>query len=469
MSTETAKPNYNALMTANADKKNMLVMLEHPQLRETIRQLLPSNVKEERFLNTFKAWIGNTMGDYQVANITRKVSVASMLGFLMVAARTGLEIGGIRGEIHAIPYGDKLTPVIGWRGLTTLAMRSGNYLHIYAELVYSKDTFRRTLGLDPNMIHELPKGADGIEITDPDARGSLVGAYAVAVPRDASVPPQFRPHFFMSIRELEDLRTKQLKNLKGDRAERSPWNTEFEAMCKKTVIRRLCNNQLELTPEDRRVLDIVDGAKTITATVKDFGTLKEITADNLPDLVVNVEEEDVEEPAAPAAKDGFKAALDRAASGKEQEPEPEKRKREPKQKAVVHDDRPAPEPPPDLNDDVPWDRPEKTAAPAPAPAEAPTGARGAREWESLPPEMQVHLLGNVLDAKAKISGTDRGAILKTMNTRANNEAWFLGDDARNQDEKETRLFALHTALQKIQDTSLFQQCYAELMGKTNGG
>lgn len=141
----------------------------------------------------------------------------SFLGALMTASQLGLEPGPL-GESYLVPYGNKVTFIPGYRGLIKLARNSGQLVDIWAEIVYANDTFKQTLGLHRDLVHEPAEGE----------RGKPIAAYAAAELKDGG-----RPFVVMTVAEIEAIRGRSRSGANG------PWKTDWNAMAKKTLIKQL--------------------------------------------------------------------------------------------------------------------------------------------------------------------------------------------------------------------------------------
>lgn len=144
---------------------------------------------------------------------------ASFLGAVMQSAQLGLEPGSALGQAYLVPYGNQCQLILGYRGMIDLARRSGQVLSLNAYAVREGDDFNFQLGLKPD-IHHVPRlEADRI-------KKPITYVYAVATLKGGGY--QFE---VMSRAEVEAVRAKaKSKNI---------WNSYFEEMAKKTVIRRL--------------------------------------------------------------------------------------------------------------------------------------------------------------------------------------------------------------------------------------
>lgn len=100
---------------------------------------------------------------------------SSMLASVLAGAEIGLIPSDTSGEFYLIPrnmkqsdgrYKMTVTPLIGYKGLVAILLRSGDVTRVHAEVVYEGDVFEPTYGLEPNIIHkpnfESPRTADKI-------------------------------------------------------------------------------------------------------------------------------------------------------------------------------------------------------------------------------------------------------------------------------------------------------------------
>lgn len=137
---------------------------------------------------------------------------------VMQASHLGLEIGGALGQAYLVPFKGSVTMMPGYRGLLSLARRSGQVTSINAEIVYENDTFDLSLGIEITVLHKPFLKGD---------RGDPILAYMVAHFKDGG------HHFeWMTIEEVEKVRNR------SPAANSGPWITDYPQMVKKTVIRR---------------------------------------------------------------------------------------------------------------------------------------------------------------------------------------------------------------------------------------
>jgi len=146
----------------------------------------------------------------------------SLLGAIVQSAQLGLEPDGVTGFAYLVPYGRECTLIPGYKGLMNLARRSGEIGAIEARAVFQKDLFEFEFGLKPRLYHKPNMSGDS---------GDAIYYYAIAHFKDGSMP-QFE---VMTVEQINKIRDRS----RSAKAGFSPWKSDYDAMAKKTVIRRL--------------------------------------------------------------------------------------------------------------------------------------------------------------------------------------------------------------------------------------
>lgn len=148
----------------------------------------------------------------------------SVLGCLFQCAQLGLEPDGLLGHAYLIPFRDNknnrtiCTLIVGYKGLLKLARQSNEIQSISARVVYSKDEFEYEFGLEDKLVHKPTHDEDP---------GELTYAYAIFRYKGGGY------HFDVMNRvEIEAIRKRSKTGNNG------PWVTDYDEMCKKTVLRR---------------------------------------------------------------------------------------------------------------------------------------------------------------------------------------------------------------------------------------
>ena len=200
-------------------KKGGYTTIKHllEKMAPEIQKALPKHVDPDRIARIALTEVRKTPKLLQC-------SQASLLGAIMTSAQLGLEPGPT-GQCYLIPYYNKKLGSydcqfqIGYKGLLDLFYRADGSLNIDAHEVYENDDFEYEYGLNPVLRHK-PSLKN---------RGNPIAYYAVAHLKDGGYS-----FTVMSIEDVEKIR-KRSKSTGF-----SPWQTDYDEMAKKTVIKRLC-------------------------------------------------------------------------------------------------------------------------------------------------------------------------------------------------------------------------------------
>lgn len=178
-----------------------------------IQKALPSMVSSERFQRVaLTAFSNNTK--------LQQCDPMSFIAAMMQSAQLGLEPNTPLGQAYLIPYGKQVQFQIGYKGLLELAQRSGKIKTLYAHEVRENDTFDIDYGLNQTLTHKPLLKCD---------RGEVIGYYAVY-----HLDTGGNSFIFMTKDEVLEHAKRFSKTYSS-----GPWQTDFDAMAKKTVIKQL--------------------------------------------------------------------------------------------------------------------------------------------------------------------------------------------------------------------------------------
>ena len=223
------------------------------RMQTQIEKALPSVITPERFTRiALTAYSDNVK--------LQKCDANSFLGAMMQAAQLGVEPNTPLGQAYLIPYGNKVQFQLGYRGMIDLAYRSGEIQMIQAHEVCENDEFEYELGLEPKLRH-IPALKN---------RGEVILYYAVFKLINGGVGFEV-----MSKEDVEAFAKEKSKTYKD-----GPWKTDFDAMAKKTLVKRL----LKFAPVKS------DFARAVTADETIKSGISENMAD-LPDETVTIDAE----------------------------------------------------------------------------------------------------------------------------------------------------------------------------------
>ena len=220
---------------------------------------LPEHMRAERLVRIA------TTNIRQVPQLA-KCTPESFLGALFTAAQLGIE--PIAGRAYILPfYNSKKKPdgswhkvleaqfLIGYKGLAELFYRHEKAVMLNWGVVKAGDEFKYELGTEAYLKH-IPA----------QERGETLGFYVIADLGKA------KPFLYMTLSECLDHGQKHSKTYDKKTSafyEASPWNTNRDAMCLKTVLIQLCK-VLPLSFEIQRAIEQDETSREYRKGVKDI-------------------------------------------------------------------------------------------------------------------------------------------------------------------------------------------------------
>ena len=231
----------NALRSAATGEHQNPVMAFRGFLEKQKSQLaaaLPKHVSPDRMIRL-------ACTEFAKNTLLQKCTPVSVFGAIIQASQLGLEIG-VLGQAYLVPYRNNKTNtyeaqfIPGYKGLISLARRSGEVTSIETNIAYANDRFDLRLGLDTSVEHVPNLDGD---------RGAPRLVYGVAKFRDGG------HHFeWMTIGDVNKIRARSKASSNG------PWVTDYEQMVRKTLIRRM-SNYLPMSIELQQAIQIGDAAE----------------------------------------------------------------------------------------------------------------------------------------------------------------------------------------------------------------
>lgn len=181
-----------------------------------IKKALPTVLTPERFTRIALSALNNAPALQQCTPI-------SFLAALMNAAQLGLEPNTPLGQAYLIPYKNKgkleCQFQIGYKGMIDLAYRNGQMQTIQAQAVYENDEFFYEYGLEPKLVHR-PAFSE---------RGELIYFYGIFRTVNGG--------YGMAVMSKTDMDIYAKTYSKAFDSSYSPWQSNYEEMAKKTVIK----------------------------------------------------------------------------------------------------------------------------------------------------------------------------------------------------------------------------------------
>lgn len=258
-----------AAVTATNEKKTMQQYIK--SMEGEIKKALPTVITPERFTRMILSALSTTP---KLGACTPK----SFLGAMMSAAQLGLEPNTPLGQAYLIPYKnkgvDEVQFQIGYKGLIDLAYRSGEVALVQAHIVYENDFFECEFGLEPKLVHK-PADKD---------RGNAIKVYAMFKTKNGG--------FGFDVMSMDDVRKHAEKYSKAYQYGSSPWQSNFEEMAKKTILKRV----LKLAPlKSDFVRGVVQDESIKTEITEDMYEVKNDIVYDADYTDVNTETGEVEE------------------------------------------------------------------------------------------------------------------------------------------------------------------------------
>lgn len=193
--------------------KTIIDFINEPSMQAQFAKALPAVMTPERFTRIVLTAIRTTP---KLAGCDR----ASFFAAVMSSAQLGLEPNTPLGQAYLIPYGTECQFQIGYKGLIDLAYRSGEVSIIQAQTVYENDEFIYELGLEAKLIHKPYMKGD---------RGEAIVYYAIFKMKNGG--ENFAVMSKDDVVKFAKAKSKAFKN--------GPWQTDFDAMAKKTVLKQV--------------------------------------------------------------------------------------------------------------------------------------------------------------------------------------------------------------------------------------
>lgn len=251
-----------------------------PEKKQTKAELMMSFFEKD----TVKAQLKNALQDNSdsfIASVidlyTGDTSLANCHPELVAmqalkAAVLKLPIMKSLGFAYILPFGNTPTFVIGYKGLIQLAIRTNQYRIIHADVVYDGE-FRTSNKLTGEFDLSGQKKSD-----------TVIGYFAHFETKEG-----FSKTLFMSV---DRVKAHAQKFSKSYTQKSSPWQTDFDAMAIKTVLRNLISHwgimstemQSALTDDDR------DVAEKVLGEIRENANKKPMSFQNVDDAIVQQEE-----------------------------------------------------------------------------------------------------------------------------------------------------------------------------------
>lgn len=257
--------------TAAPDQPAIIKALESPRQLEELAKALPPGLSPQRFARMALTLIKSDPKMLELGSTPE--GTKSLITALHRCAQLGLEVGADLGQAHLLPFrmNDKLTLqfILGYKGILTLARRSGSLRRLDVHEVYENDEFEFSYGIGGTIHHKPTMGK----------RGEIVCYYGYAEFMDGG--------YYYTVLTPQDVADRKARSASVKSGRRSPWDTDPIPMAKKSVIRAMAP-YLPLSGEAQDA--IADDEKMVVGDEMTY-----IDVDSANSVPVNADVIDVEE------------------------------------------------------------------------------------------------------------------------------------------------------------------------------
>jgi len=216
----------NALATTNTLKN----LMRSPEISEKFADVVGSS-QAGGFISSVLLAVADS-------DALKKCHPNSIIGSALRAATLRLSVDPGLGQAYIVPFKDKATLIVGYKGLYQMAMRTGKYRIINVAKVYEGEiiTEDRLTG-----VHRLAGGKKSDKIIGYMLFFRLVNG--------------FEKSFYMTVEEIDDHARQYSKSY---RFNDSPWKTNVEDMQRKTVLRLGLSRWGYFDPYDLMAMNTAD-------------------------------------------------------------------------------------------------------------------------------------------------------------------------------------------------------------------
>lgn len=195
-----------------------------------IQNLISMTIKEpaER-----KQFTGSLLDLYEDGgDYLQKCDSMAIVKECLKAAQLHLPLIKSLGYAYIVPYKNIPTFIVGWKGLVQLAQNTGKYRYINADAVYEGE----------QVVFDRLSGS--VKITGEPTSDKAIGYFAYI-----ELLNGFEKTVYMTKEQMEAYGKKYSKAY-----DKGPWQTDFDAMARKTVLRKV----LKYGPASTQMMQVED-------------------------------------------------------------------------------------------------------------------------------------------------------------------------------------------------------------------
>jgi recombination protein RecT len=204
-------------------------------------EVIKANFAEVVGSNNAGAYISSVLLAVANSDDLQKCSLTSIYISAMRAATLRLSVDPATGQAYLVPFGNKATLIVGYKGLYDMAVRTGKYRYINVSEIYDGES------VEPDRISGLVtlKSLSGSKKSD-----KVIGWLGAFEMLDG-----FAHTLYMTTEKCQEHGKKYSKAYSF---KSSGWQTDPAAMEKKTVLRLLLRKWGYLDPSDIQTLETIE-------------------------------------------------------------------------------------------------------------------------------------------------------------------------------------------------------------------
>lgn len=234
-----------------------------------MKGILGSDATKALLAETLKenagAFAASVLDLYNTDKYLQQCAPQQVFGECLKAASLKLPVNKQLGFAYVVPYKGNAQFQIGYKGMIQLCMRTGAYKFINADVVYEGEFKSRD------------KLTGALDISGEATSDKIVGYFAYIETLNG-----FSKALYMT---ADQVRAHGKKFSKAYNSSSSPWQTDFDAMAKKTVLRNLLSHYGYMSVEMANALaaeDNISSADAIIANNDKSAVLDEDVIDITP-------------------------------------------------------------------------------------------------------------------------------------------------------------------------------------------
>lgn len=152
----------NQIKKIEKQPTSVISVLNSDAFQNRMRQVLPEFLKPERIAGIAITELRNNQKLLQC-------DALSLVGAIIRAGQLGLDIDSMKGHAYLVPYKNECQLIVGYKGMLTLANRSGKLLSMEVQEVRENDEFEiehvTTMVYVTKLILEGLRGVKSLVIT----------------------------------------------------------------------------------------------------------------------------------------------------------------------------------------------------------------------------------------------------------------------------------------------------------------